>query len=360
MSINGNQALIDGEQLIQQQLEATEVTEVIFADGRRTVLHPVAYVPALDDSAARLSLDGEWRVTRWPFALDEAQLAAPGIGDSDWQVVAQPGKVFSQDAETCAASIKGWDRVGLTHIDAEDGAMLRRTVRIPESWAGKRIYLTFDGIYPGGRVYLNGTLLGEHTSGLTPVEWDVTDNIHAGETAVVAVRLLRRHPFVKMDMPRHAAEFAGLAQPAYFHATEPCHLSEVRLNASLDVTYQDGLLEGMVTVGNQGTLADEGVLTVTVHDAGGRYAAGSTNVFLVNDGASEDVPVALEIPAALHWNDEYPYLYTVTVTLTFPGQPEQTISYRTGFRRFELKDERPLLNGAPVKFRGVNHLTYHP
>ena len=57
-----------------------------------------------------------------------------------------------------------------------------------------------------------------------------------GETALVAVRLLRRHPFVKMDMPRHAAEFAGLAQTAYFHAAAPCHIADYHLISALDET----------------------------------------------------------------------------------------------------------------------------
>ncbi len=40
--------------------------------------------------------------------------------------------------------------------------------------------------------------------------------------------------------------------------------------------------------------------------------------------------------------------------------PDQYVTYRTGFRRFEVANGRATLNGRPVKFRGVNHLTYHP
>ena len=139
--------LINGEKLIAQQLAVTEVTEVTFPDGRQTVLHPVRYVPVLDDPVERLSLDGEWRVTRWPFA-EEAELASPQTGDDAWDTVVQPGKVFTQNVEKCTADTPGWDRVGLTHIDPDDGALLRRAVTIPASWTGQRIYLTFDSIYP--------------------------------------------------------------------------------------------------------------------------------------------------------------------------------------------------------------------
>lgn len=353
--------LINGEELIARQLAVTEVTEVIFPDGRHTVLHPVAYVPQLADPAARLALDGEWRVTRWPFAVEEAALAAPATGDSTWQTVAQPGKVFTLDVETPTAEIPGWNRVGLTHIDPEDGALLRRTVTIPAAWAGKRIYLTFDGIYPAGRVYLNGELLGEHTSGLTPIEWDVTGKVTPGATAVVAVRLLRRHPFVKMDMPRHGSEFAGLAQPAYFHAMEPCHLADYQLIPALDETLHTGSISGTVTLANAGGLAAEGTLTLTLTAPDGTLAAAPlVEPISVAAGATATLGVSVSVDKPQLWNDEYPHLYTVALTLNIPGQAAQTVSYRTGFRRFELKNERAWLNGNPVKFRGVNHLTYHP
>ncbi len=42
-----------------------------------------------------------------------------------------------------------------------------------------------------------------------------------GKTALVTVRLLRRHLFVKMDMPRHGAEFAGLRRRLIFTPPPP-------------------------------------------------------------------------------------------------------------------------------------------
>ena len=77
----------------------------------------------------------------------------------------------------------------------------------------------------------------------------------------------------------------------------------------------------------------------------------------VVDGKAE---LSLSLAKPKLWNDEYPNLYPVSITLQTPGQPDQTVSYRTGFRRLELSPEGARLNGNPVKFRGVNHLTFHP
>ena len=302
--------------------------------------------PKLEDLNLTLTLDGDWQVARWPFAEDETALAGPDMDDATWETVAQPGKVFYADPEAEREDVPDWNRVTLTHIDPDDGAVLRRRIEVPAAWAGERVILRFDAVFPAGRFYVNGTLLGEHLSGLTPVAFDVTDHITPGNEALVAVRLIRRHKFVQMDMVRHALEFGGLAQSACLFAVAPCHIAEHHLISGLDAALAEGTVAGAVTVANPVAGA---TVSVTAGDA--RCTAE------VVDGRAE---VSLTVAQPELWNDEYPHLYPVTITLRVPGQADQTVSYRTGFRRFELSPEGARLNGNPVKFRGVNHLTFHP
>jgi hypothetical protein len=352
--------LVDGGKLIERQLNLKEKAEVRFPDGRKTVLTPVRFVPQLADPTMALRLDGAWRIAKWPFRQHESKLAAPATADRSWPTITQPGKVFYFAPEACPDDIPRWDRVGLAHIASEDGAVIRRRAAIPRAWKGKRIYLRFDSIYPAGRVYLNGKLLGEHASGLTPVEWDVTDLVSPGNEALVAVRLLRKHRFVKMDMPRHACEFAGLAQSACFHATDLCQIADHYLVSSLDPSCTKGRVEGTVSLANHATRQAEGRLQSVLTDASGKQVAARTAAVKLAPGERRDVPVSLSARKPKLWNDEYPNLYTVALKLVVRGRAEQVVCYRTGFRRLDFVNDRPLLNGNPVKFRGVNHLTYHP
>lgn len=352
--------LIDGDALITRQLMITEVEEMLFADGRSTTLTPVHYIPQLSDKARHISLDGSWKVQYWPFSAKEEELASPQQGDTNWETVAQPGKVFTQQVETVMSSINGWNRITLEHINIDDGALLRREVLIPAEWHGKRIYLTFDAIYPAGRVYLNGQLLGEQTSGLTPVEWDVTDLLTPGTPALVAVRLWRRHQFVQMDMPRHSGEFAGLAQSAYFHCCENCQIADIQIKPTLNSSLTDGEVTGILKIRNflpQLTVAE---LTMTLNDPLGKYVAETHHTIDVLPTADSEITISIPVQQPMLWNDEYPNLYLLEIILDSPGQQRQFLQLRCGFRRFDLHDSRALLNGNPVKFRGVNHLTYHP
>jgi len=238
--------MIDAKEIIAKQLSATERAEVTLNDGSRTVLTPSRFVPQLAGESMRLTLNGPWRVARWPFKRSEAALAAPACKDASWPAVEQPGRVFYNDPEENPATVKGWNRVKLDHIDPDDGAVLRRRVKIPAAWRGKRIFLRFDAIYPGGRVYCNGRLLGEHLSGLTPAEWDVTADVRPGAEAVIALRLIRRHKHVQLDMPRHAMEFAGISQDAFLHAVEQCHAADYHLITSVGASFRFGKVAGKV------------------------------------------------------------------------------------------------------------------
>jgi len=354
--------VLDGATLIRKQLEITAPAVVSNGDGRETGLMPVRQVPRLDDEGMHLSLDGEWKVKRWPFSGPEAALTAPSVKDTQWETVVQPGKVFYADpeAEAVGQQSKDWNRVSQTHIDDKDGAVMRRVVRIPLDWTGKRVILRFDSIFPAGRVYLNGELLGEHLSALTPIEYDVTDRIKPDGKAVVAVRLIRQHRFLKMDMVRHGCEFAGLAQSACLFAVEPCSMEIYRLIPELDKACTKGTISGTVTLRNGGDRTGTATVKAMLLDDTGRSVASAEKKVRLLPGTSASPALRMSLEAPELWNDETPNLYTIQLTLRFPKQTPQVVSYRTGFRRFDLTPKGARLNGVPVKFRGVNHLTYHP
>ncbi len=337
--------IVNGSDIIAKQLSIETETKVKFDKNHHTVINPVRFTPEPED--CRLSLDGEWLVKKYPFK-DKSITEST----KNWSTVQQPGKVFYADPEAECQPIENWNRVTLSHIDENDGAILRRTVQIPKNWRNKRIFLRFDAVYPAGIFYLNGKKLGAHYSGLTPVEFEVTGQAEAGSTAEVAVRLIRKHKFVQMDMPRHALEFAGLAQSACFFAVEKSYVKEYHLITALDKSLKHGTVSGKITLDNP----DNGVLLVEISRTGMSVAT-----FSIDTTASQDCyAISLEIENPELWNDEYPNLYEVKIVLAIGKQQPLLYRYLTGFRRLDLSPKGPKLNGSFIKFRGVNHLTFHP
>lgn len=352
--------MVDGNALIAEQLAGGPSREVALSDGRTTVVTPARFSPVCAGPRNRLSLNGRWRVLKHPFPAGEESLAAANADETGWAEVEQPGKVFYCDPEEQASSVPNWNRVTLAHIAEDDGAVLRKRALIPAGWAGRRVFLRFEGIYPAARVYLNGALLGEHLSGLTPVEWDVTDRVVPGSEALVAVRLLRKHRFVQMDMPRHATEFAGISQDAYFHAAGQCRIADYHLVSTADPAARTGTIEGTVTVRNHGAAPCAARLAVVATSPEGRRKTILREERAVPAGGEAVWPVRGLLKKIALWNDEFPNLYTVALRLDGDAAGRQETVFRTGFRLFSTAGARPTLNGSPVKFRGVCHLTFHP
>jgi hypothetical protein len=350
--------IIDAKQLFSEHASLTGEREIGFPGGSVTLLTPVHYTPRPERPERTVSLDGAWQCLRWPFsALEEILVSG---SESGWETLAQPGKVFYADPDADPAAIPGWNRVTLAHIKDEDGAIIKRRAYLPASWKNKRIILRFDAIFPAGRIYCNEKLIGTHASGLTPVEYDVTDLVSAGSEVRVAVRLLRKHRFIQLDMPRHALEFAGLAQSAYFFAVNECHIHEHHLVAELDASLARGTISGAVTIRNAAKRSLSATVIALLLDNKGQTVASTESTLTLGGNETKDALLTLTLNSPLLWNDEYPNLYTVKIHLVVAGAEDEIISYRTGFRRFDLSPEGARLNGNPVKFRGVNHLTFHP
>lgn len=316
--------------------------------------------PRPDDKSAEVSLKGRWQVAYWPFDRPEEQLVAVACDDSKWKSRQQPGKIFYLDPDSDAKRPKNFSRVTLAHIDENDGAVLRRKVMLPPSWKGKKVFLRFDAVYPAAAHFLNGEKIGEHMSGMTPVQYDVTDLVRPGEETLVAVRLYRRHKFVQLDMPRHSLEFGGLSQDARFFAVDPLHIADYHLVSSVEDGYRDGRIAGTVTVRNDGSAAAKGTLELHLKGKGQRDKAALAAVpFEVAAGASADVKLDQAVENVALWNDERPNLYDLRLALV-AGEANEEVSFKTGFRKLELSPSGAKLNGNPVKFRGVNHLTFNP
>lgn len=60
------------------------------------------------------------------------------------------------------------------------------------------------------------------------------------------------------------------------------------------------------------------------------------------------------------WSAEDPNLYTLVLTLKRDGKTEEMVSSRVGFRNVVIKDSVFLVNGKPVKVKGVNRHESHP
>ena len=144
-----------------------------------------------------VSLGGEWLFHRGEVAGGEAVSA----DTSGWERVKVPhdwaiGQAFDMNYDKQYVQVvqdgekKARERTGRTGALPTVGVgWYRKTLELPESEAGKRVYVQFDGAMSRAKVWLNGEYVGEWPYGYASFELDLTKHFKFGQPNKLAVRL---------------------------------------------------------------------------------------------------------------------------------------------------------------------------
>ena len=158
----------------------------------------------------------------WRFLkADPAGAATPAFDDSTWTTVSAPHTYNDVD------TFDNWSLPG--HRGEQDQwsgrTWYRKTFTAPATWAGKKVFIEFEGVRQVAEVYLNGTKLGTAKGGFTPFGFDLTPQLKTGARNVLAVMADNRFQKDPMD-PSLAPQAATTA------ATHPnlAQLSEDLMN----------------------------------------------------------------------------------------------------------------------------------
>ena len=344
-----NQAITDLSD-IPDKLHSLRGSELLhFADGQSTTLRSGRVIPRPSEETQRVCLDGEWSVKQGELMREVPSLIAESA--SSWPQVVQPGIVCIADPEVQPAEIPEWHRRFMRHVHEDDVAVLRKRVMVPREWHERSLHLLVEGVYPAAQVYVNGQMLTEHLSGLTPCSVPCENMLDADGVLDIAMVIRRRYPHQEIDMPRHSSDYAGLHGSVFLIATPARHIDQHSIQSYLDENLTSGHLRGVIEFAGP---AEAGVLTMQLHDPSGALVQDRTWEV---SSESYSLDIDLDVDQPMLWCGESPHLYTVTLKWLSVGIP-QDLQWRIGFRRFAVINERPTVNGHPLKLRGMNLLKH--
>ncbi len=155
------------------------------------ILGGLALCTTLDPEAGpriRRRFDSDWRFHRG----DAPEAREAGFDDSAWRQADLPHDWSVEDLPAPAEHGPfDPDSVGGGAVGFTVGGVgwYRKSFTLPEDLGGKRITLTFDGVYMDAELWLNGTPVGSHPYGYTAFEVDLTPHLRFGEANELAVRV---------------------------------------------------------------------------------------------------------------------------------------------------------------------------
>lgn len=302
----------------------------ISSDTLGIVLMP-RLLPLPADPAQRSSLDGEWQFA--PQAPAPAAKIAKGSYPRSIQV---PGQWLQQGFTVAEGSWAGYAREFAT----------------PSKWGSERVFIRFDAVYSQCEVWVNGQKVGSHMGGFTPFDVEVTDVLRGGNNALT----LRVRSESVADSAASGAKYAchqlgGISRKVTLFAV-PADNYLTYLNATTSFKgegYSDATLDIEMAASSPASVTAELIdpaTNQTVATLSGQY----------NSAAGDIERLAIPVKNPKLWDPEHPNLYTLRLSTIARGAKKGETAERTiGFRTIAVKGNRVLVNGQPIKLRGVNH-----
>ncbi|WP_026877231.1 glycoside hydrolase family 2 protein [Jiangella gansuensis] len=236
----------------------------------------------------------------------------------------------------------------------------RRTIRVPEEWAGQRVLLHFGAVDHDTTVWVDGTEVGRHRGGFSSFTFDITDVAPAGAEVPLVVRA-RDEPEAPQargkqsrDYAPHAAKYwrtTGIWQTVWLEPVPQVAMRRPRITPNLAAGSFD--VEVPLSANLPG-----GVVRVVVSDGAGEVTRGEVRADL--DLAPR---LSLALPAGRRrvWSTTDPFLYDLRFELSdADGRLVDAVDSYAGLRSVGITGKQIRINGEVVFQRLVLDQGYYP
>ena len=283
--------------------------------------------------------------TGWRFARGErADAHLPAFDDDGWEQVQVPhdwaiGGPFIRDGDGNTGKLpwrgQGW---------------YRRELEVPSAWAGKRVYLVFDGVMAFPRVWVNGELAGAWDYGYTSFYLDVTDHLAPGDANVLVVHADTR------DHDSRWYPGAGIYRKVRMVAVDPVHVDVWGTYVTTPIVQPHYAQVRIRTAVRNAADTDQAVtVEQVVLSPEGREVARGEVADTLRAGDVPELEVNLDLRAPRRWDIEDPALYTVRTTIRSEGRVRDVYETPFGVRTMRFDPDHGFwLNDRRVQLHGVN------
>lgn len=339
-----------------------------------------------------ICLDGTWKF-RWTPVPDEriVEFYQTDFNDKDWvgfpvpanwevngygtPIYVSAGYPFKIDPPR----VMGEPKVDYTtYKERNPVGQYRRSFQLPAGWEARgQTLLRFEGVMSAFYVWINGERVGYSQGSMEPSEFNITDYLHAGENQI-ALEVYRYSDGSYLE-DQDFWRFGGIHRSIHLLHTPDIRIRDYAVRTlPVSTDYQDFILQidpqfsvyrGMTGKGTtlQGVLKDASgreiaTLKGDVEDILDlEHKAGRMNEWYPQRGPRKLGRMSATIKSPKRWTAETPYLYKLHLTLlTAEGEVIEQVEQSVGFRSVEIRNGQLLVNGAPVRFRGVNRHEHDP
>ena len=362
-----------------------------------------------------LSLNGNWKF-RWTKTPEEriADFHLTSFDDSAWPMLPVPanwevngygtpiyisaGYPFKIDPPYVTREPKkDWT----TYEERNPTGQYRRTFAVPDSWvccdsvatnSPGQTFLRFEGVMSAFYVWVNGQKVGYSQGSMEPSEFNITPYLKKGENlmAIEVYKYCDGSYLEDQDFWR----FGGIHRDVLLYHTPDVRLRDftVRTLPDTNLTHKESSAQTLSSHQREeqswclylnpafsvynGETGKGYHLVATLLD-GNRpvccdlvaadetldldHKAARMNEWYPQRGHAKFGRMTLHVSNPRLWNVDTPNLYTLRLQLLDKvGNIVEQVTQQVGFRDIRIKNGQLLVNGSPIKIRGVNRHEHDP
>jgi beta-galactosidase len=260
-----------------------------------------------------------------------------------------------------------------TYVERNPTGQYKRTFLLPAAWQSGQTLLRFEGVMSAFYVWINGKRVGYSQGSMEPSEFNVTSYLKGGENQI-AVEVYKYSDGSYLE-DQDFWRFGGIHRDVLLYHTPDVRLRDVAVRTTQEkdgwtlavnpqLSVYNGetgegyrlvatLLDGSTAVGGDTVPVDE-VLDLA-------HKAARMNEWFPQRGYRKFNRMTIRMANPRLWSSEAPNLYTLKLQLQdAAGRNIEQTSLQVGFRQINIRGGQLLINGTPIKIRGVNRHEHDP
>ena len=293
-----------------------------------------------------IRLDEQWKFIR----QDIADAATTNFDDAAWQAVKLPHTWNNLDGQTSGTPYYrgiGW---------------YRRHLQVDAQYAGKSLFLKFDGAATVTDVLVNGSPIGTHKGNFAAFCFDATPFLRVGQDNVIAVKVNNAKDSNVLPLSGDFTVFGGLYRDVHLLVLDKLSVTPLDYASpgvyikQTGVTKDSAEFEITTKLRNANNSAKRATVRCIVFDAEGKTIQQASSHEALGSNAVADVVQHIKIARPHLWNGRIdPYLYHVAVEVSDGDKVTDTVTQPLGVRTFRVDPNQGFfLNDVSYPLHGVS------
>ena len=318
-----------------------------------------------DNIYRTIKLSGDWKFKFCPTVFDIPEnFGKENFDDSnfgtikvpsEWQIQGFDTPIYTNIVYPYAIESKNLFAVPKIHGEKTSAGLYVCDFELNE--LNDKFFIHFGGVNSCAEVYVNGNFVGYSEDTFDFQEYDISKYVKKGDNklSVIVYRYCTGSYLEDQDMWR----LSGIFRDVYLINKPEYEIADIYAYSTFDNSdYSSAKLNINAKINK---IVDNLLLVTEVFDE-------KNNVIrkMETQVNNNDVVFSENFENINLWSNENPYLYRIDFTLYHNEKFIDKRSINFGFREVKIKPMENgkgpfiLLNGKPIKFRGVNRHEFHP